>query len=78
MNQVISCPLITKRSIEELARLVDVMEEAKRGCENDVHKLDAHTREDWEKSLGSSEEFPKFSDLTEFPETRAHALVGAR
>ena len=93
MSNIISCPAASKRSVDELGRIMDVMEESTRGLTNldckeevwnhwviyhTVHKMDRETRTEWKLSLGDEEDFPKYKTVSTFVEKRIRALASAQ
>ncbi|XP_043464547.1 uncharacterized protein LOC122499986 [Leptopilina heterotoma] len=89
MRKLISCPSASKRSVDEILRLLDTTNESIRAFSNMnrpvdlwddwfVHilanKLDPVTREEWESSLKDSDEFPMYDDLSSFLENTVRAL----
>ncbi|XP_051165296.1 uncharacterized protein LOC127284057 [Leptopilina boulardi] len=93
MWKLLSCPPAAKRSVDELLRLLDATNESFRAFENIgrpvnewddwfvhilVHKLDHSTREDWETVLQDTEDFPTYTKLSSFIESRIRALEAAR
>ena len=92
MNRVLSIPAAKSKSAGELNRLIDGVAEAIRAMqlmerpvdqwddwfvELTVSRLDPATREDWEKSLEGSADFPTYKQLSTFLENRAHSLETA-
>ena len=93
MNNIISCKSADRKSVDEINRIVDVMEESRRAFRNlscpvahwdawfvhhMVYKIDAVTRAEWEKSLGDSTDFAKFDDLVKFLENQTRELESAK
>lgn len=93
MRKLLSCPSASKRSVDEILRLLDATNESIRAFMNMdrpvglwdewlvhilVHKLDPVTREAWESSLNDSLTFPAFDDLASFLELTVRALEVSR
>ncbi|XP_051162407.1 uncharacterized protein LOC127282276 [Leptopilina boulardi] len=89
MRKLLSCPPASKRSVDDILRLLDTTNESIRAFSNMnrpvdlwddwfVHiltnKLDPVTREEWEYSLKDSEDFPMYEELSSFFETTVRAL----
>lgn len=93
LNSILKCPPIGKRSVAEFSRLIDTMAQSIRALkllnrpvehwddwfiQLTVTKLDASTREDWEKSLEGTDEFPTYDQLVLFLENRIKSIETAR
>ena len=89
LNNLMSMPPASSKSVAELTRLIDVSDESRRALrlldrpidhwDNwfvhlIVYNLDADTREDWEKSLEGSANFPTYKQLISFLEGRTQYL----
>lgn len=89
MRILLSYPAASKRSVDEILRLLDSTNESIRAFYNMsrpvelwdnwfvhllVNKLDPVTREDWETSLKDSEDFPSFEELSSFLENTVRAF----
>ncbi|XP_043461792.1 uncharacterized protein LOC122506254 [Leptopilina heterotoma] len=89
MRKLLSCPVASSRSVDEILRLLDATNESIRAFTNIgrpvelwddwfvhilVNKLDPSTREEWESSQKESEEFPLYEELSTFLEHTVRAL----
>ena len=86
LNRLISVPASSPKCHGEITRLLDTFEEGRRALRalnrpveswDDwfvqllVSKLDISTRDDWEKSIEATDEFPTYDQLSKFLENRA-------
>lgn len=93
MRKLLSCPLTSKRSVDEILRLLEATNESLRAFTTMgrpvelwddgfvhilVHKLDPVTRKAWESSLNDSVSYSAFDDLASFLEVTVRALEASR
>lgn len=93
IKNLLDSPPAVKESPAELKRLIDTTEESIRALTSLgrpvnhwddwfvhllSHKLDAHSRHDWETSLTADEVFPTYAALSTFMENRIRVLESTR